>query len=135
MSFGWKESREENGKALSKHCVDSAQIGRFLQAKPRLPLAVAVGPLGKAEFPPHVIHFYCDTIQAYHLSVDYMAATDTPTLRPILTGSAAACGGSVFCWKEKTFNMCPPCSGNYNSGKMERAKSTYSFQENTWKPS
>ena len=128
MSFGWQEMRlnEKTAKYFSRHCADAAQIERFLEAKPRLPLgklkALAVGPLGKAEVPPHVIHFYCDTMQAYHLSVDYMAATGAPALRPILTGSSAACGGSVFCWREKTFNLCPACSGNFNAGKMERGE-------------
>ena len=126
LSFGWRDLGEKRGGFLAKHCVDADQIDRFLQVKPRLSLgeikALAVGPLGKAQMPPHVIHFYCDTMQAYQLSVDYMAATDTPVLRPILTGSSASCGGSVFCWQEKTFNLCPACSGNFNAGKMERGE-------------
>ena len=126
LSFGWRAMTEKRGNYLSQHCVDAAQIDRFLQVKPHFPVgelkALAVGPLGAAQDLPHVIHFYCDTIQASHLSVDYMAATDTPVLRPILTGTSAACGGSVFCWQEKTFNLCPGCSGNYNSGKMERGE-------------
>jgi uncharacterized protein (DUF169 family) len=126
ITFGWQEINEKSGSFLSKHCVDAAQVNRFLQVKPRLSLdelkAIVVAPLGKAQTDPHVVHFCCDSIQAYQLSVDYMAATDTSTLRPILTGSTAACGGSVFCWQEKTFNLCPPCSGNYNAGKMERGE-------------
>lgn len=127
ISFGWRDKDDEKHlKTLSRHCVDSAQTKRFMQVKPRLDAealkAVAVGPLGQAQVTPHVIHFYCDTMQAYHLSVDYMAATDTPALRPIMTGTSASCGGSVFCWQEKTFNLCPACSGNFNSGKMERGE-------------
>ena len=126
LSFGWQEAGEKHNKFLSRHCVDDAQIARSFQAKPRLPQgelrAVAAGPLGKAQVAPHVIHFYCDSLQAYHLSVDYMAATDVPAVRPLLTNSSAACGGSVFCWQERTFNICPPCSGNFNAGKMERGE-------------
>jgi uncharacterized protein (DUF169 family) len=61
-------------------------------------------------------------MQAHHLAVDYMAATDTPALRPLLTGTSASCGGSVFCLQEQTFNFSPGCSGNYNSGKLERSE-------------
>lgn len=127
VSFGWRDKNDERHiKTLSRHCVDNDQTRRFMRAKPHMEAdslkAVAVGPLGKATVRPDVVHFYCDTMQAYHLSVDYMAATDTPALRPIMTGAAASCGGSVFCWQEKTFNLCPACSGNFNSGKMERGE-------------
>ncbi len=126
LSFGWRDIDEKQIKSLTAYCTDPAQTERFLRAKPRLPLdelkAVAVGPLGGARVAPHVVHFYCDVIQAYQLSVDYMAATDTETLRPLLTGTSASCGGSVFCSQEKTFNMCPACSGNFNAGKAERGE-------------
>ena len=127
VSFGWRDKNDANhAKTLSRNCADMEQVAFFMQAKPCMDAdslkAVAVGPLGQAVVAPHVVHFYCDTMQAYHLSVDYMAATNTPALRPILTGSSAACGGSVFSWQEKSFNLCPACSGNFNSGKMERGE-------------
>lgn len=127
VSLGWRDKSDARHiKTLSRYCVDEDQVKRFMQAKPHMPegslKAVAVGPLGKAKVKPHVVHFYCDAMQAYHLSVDYMAATNTPALRPILTGAAAACGGAVFCWQEQTFNFCPACAGNFNSGKMERGE-------------
>ena len=97
-----------------------------MSTKPRLPLhsitGVAVGPLGAAQEQPDVVHFYCDNLQAYHLACDYMAATDTHPLRPNITMSSAACGGTVYCYNEQTFNMTPACSGAYNAGKTERGE-------------
>jgi uncharacterized protein (DUF169 family) len=127
VSFGWRDAHDPRHlKTLSGNCLDTPQIERFMRAKPRMETdslkAVAVGPLGRATAVPHVVHFYCDAMQAYHLSVDYMAATDTPALRPIMTGAAASCGGAVFSWQEDTFNLCPACSGNFNAGKMERGE-------------
>jgi uncharacterized protein (DUF169 family) len=86
--------------------------------------AVAAGPLGDAPAGrmPDVVHFYCDNMQAYHLAVDYAAATDTHPLRPMVCMSSSACGGSVFSYLERTFNFCPACSGSYNSGKTERGE-------------
>jgi uncharacterized protein (DUF169 family) len=66
-------------------------------------------------------------MQAYHLAVDYMAATDTHPLRPLVTMSSSACGGAVFCWQEKSFNFCPACSGSYNAGKTERGEGNVFF--------
>lgn len=126
VSFGWKDIDETEIKSQLKYCTDLAQAERFLRSKPRLPLdslkAVAVGPLGKTTLKPHVVHFYCDNMQSYHLAVDYMAATDTHPLRPTVMMSSSACGGNVFTWQEKTFNLCPACSGSYNSGKTERGE-------------
>ena len=126
VSFGWKDIDDKEIKTQSKYCVDLAQAERFLRSKPRLPLdsirAVAVGPLSGCVLPPHVIHFYCDNLQSYHLAVDYMAATDTHPLRPMVTMSSSACGGAVFCHLEQTFNLCPACSGSYNAGKTERGE-------------
>ena len=105
---------------------DEEQTKRFMSTKPRLPLhsiiGVAVGPLGAAQEQPDVVHFYCDNLQAYHLACDYMAATDTHPLRPNITMSSAACGGTVYCYNEQTFNMTPACSGAYNAGKTERGE-------------
>lgn len=126
VSFGWKAIDEKEIKSQLKYCVDLAQAERFLRSKPSMPpdslKAVAVGPLGKAVVKPHVVHFYCDNMQSYHLAIDYMAATDQHPLRPSLTMSSAACGGAVFSWQEKTFNLCPACSGSYNAGKTERGE-------------
>lgn len=126
VSFGWRDATDpKHTKTMTRQCVDDAQTERFMRAKPHMPegalKAVAVGPLGQAKVKPHVVQFCCDTMQAYHLYVDYMAATDTPVLRPLLAG-ASSCGGSVFCWREQTFNLCPGCGGNYSSGKMERGE-------------
>lgn len=126
VSFGWREIDDKEVKSQLKYCVDLEQAERFLRSKYSMPLnslkAIAVGPLGKAQVPPHVVHFYCDNMQAYHLAIDYMAATDTHPLRPMITMSSSACGGSVFSWQEKTFNTCPACSGSYNAGKTERGE-------------
>ncbi len=126
VSFGWREIDEKEVKTQLKYCRDLAQAERFLRSKPRLPLgfvkAVAVGPLGDAVMPPDVVHFYCDNLQSYHLAIDYMAATDTHPLRPMVTMSSSACGGTVFSYLEKTFNLCPSCSGSYNAGKTERGE-------------
>lgn len=126
VSFGWREIDDREIRSQIKYCVDLAQAERFLRSKPALPMgsirAIGVGPLGKAVLPPHVVHFYCDNMQSYHLAVDYMAGTDTHPLRPMVTMSSSACGGTVFSWLEKTFNLCPSCSGSYNSGKTERGE-------------
>jgi uncharacterized protein (DUF169 family) len=61
-------------------------------------------------------------MQAYHLAVDYMAATDTHPLRPSITMNSSACGGNVFSFLEQEFNMLPACSGSYNAGKTERGE-------------
>ncbi|MDR0815927.1 MAG: DUF169 domain-containing protein [Desulfovibrio sp.] len=126
VSFGWKDIDDREIKSQIKYCTDLDQAERFLRSKPRMPLdslkAVAVSPLGKAAAAPHVVHFYCDNLQSYHLAVDYMAATDTHPLRPQIAMSSSACGGSVFTSREKTFNCCPACSGSYNAGKTERGE-------------
>ena len=125
ITFGWQEIDAKEISSHLKYCDDAEQAERFLRAKPRLPeglKAVGVSPLGKAKMRPDVVHFYCDNIQSYHLSVDYMAATNTHPLRPMVCVSSAACGGAVFCWNEKTFNLCPACVGGYNSGKTERGE-------------
>ncbi len=127
VSFGWREIDENEVRTQSKYCVDADQARRFLASKPRMPLgslkAVAVGPLGKAIMAPSVVHFYCDSLQAYHLAVDYMAATDTHPLQPQIFMSSSACGGSVYTFQQTLFNYCPPCSGSYNAGKTERGES------------
>lgn len=126
VSFGWRDIDDNEVKSQLKYCTDMAQARRFMESKARMPLgslkAVAVGPLGAAVLPPSVVHFYCDSLQAYHLAVDYMAATDTHPLRPQIFMSSSACGGSVYTYQENMFNYCPPCSGSYNAGKTERSE-------------
>ncbi len=126
VSFGWKEIDDAEIKSHSKYCVDLEQAGRFVHSKPKLDMgfmkAIAVGPLGKAKTQPDLVHFYCDNMQSYHLAGDYASGNDEHPLRPAVTMNSSACGGSVFCYKENTFNMCPACSGSYNAGKTERGE-------------
>lgn len=126
ISFGWQEIDDKEISAHLKYCTSREQTERFLRSKPQLSpglvKAVAVGPLGQARRTPHVVHFYCDNMQSYHLGIDYMAALDAHPLHPQMNMSSAACGGSVSSWQEKNFNMCPACSGGYNAGKTERGE-------------
>ena len=106
ISFGLRLPDDDDVQNQLKYCRDEEQTKRFMSTKPRLPLhsitGVAVGPLGAAQEQPDVVHFYCDNLQAYHLACDYMAATDTHPLRPNITMSSAACGGTVYCYNEQT---------------------------------
>jgi len=83
---------------------------------------VIVAPLAEALDTPHVVHFYCDTMQAYHLSVDWMAATDVHPLRTSMTMNSAACGGNVRAYLDNAMNIFLACSGSYNAGKTERGE-------------
>ena len=127
IGFGWQKIDEQEIASHLKYCTDREQTIRFLESKPRLPansvLAVAVGPLGKAVLPPSVVHMYCDSMQAYNLACDYMAATNTHPLPTQLLMSSSACGGSIWSWQNTAFNFCTPCSGSYNAGKTERGES------------
>lgn len=125
--FGWKELDEGEIKGHAKYTRDLDQAERFVKSKAVMPaglLGIAVAPLAKADVfsGPDTVHFYCDNMQAYHLAVDYMAATDTHPLRPSITMNSSACGGNVWVYNEKQFNMCPACSGSYNAGKTERGE-------------
>ena len=71
---------------------------------------------------PDVVHFTCDSMQAYHLAADWMAFTGIHPLRPNITVNSAACGGNIFVHLNKTMNIFLPCSGNYNAGKMVRGE-------------
>ncbi len=126
IAFGWAEINEQEVRNHLKYCVDEAQTRRFLLSRPRLPMnslrALAVGPLSKAPAVPHVVHFYCDVIQAYHLAVDYMAALDVHPVRGQICMTSAACGGTVFAWRQQAFNYSTMCSGSYNAGKTERGE-------------
>lgn len=126
ISFGWHGVDEGEITSHLKYCANREQAERFVRAKPHLTpgelKAIAVGPLGQAARTPNVVHFYCDNLQAYHLAVDYMAALDVHPLRPLVSMTSSACGGAVFSWLEKNFNMCPSCAGAYNAGKAERGE-------------
>lgn len=125
--FGWKDLDDSEIASHAKYAKDLAQAERFVKSKPRLPqglLGVAVAPLGSIDglYEPDTVHFYCDNMQAYHLAVDYMAATDTHPLRPSITMNSSACGGNVGSFQRQEFNMLPACSGSYNAGKTERGE-------------
>ncbi len=124
--FGWKPLDDAEIRTQQRYTKDIEQAERFIKSKSRLPegqlRAFVVSPLSDSYFAPDVVHFYCDTMQAYHLTVDYMAALDVHPLRPALTVNASACGGCVFSYNEDTLNMVTPCSGSYNSGKTERGE-------------
>jgi uncharacterized protein (DUF169 family) len=125
--FGWKELDELEIKSHARYTRNIDQSERFIRSKPRLPeglLGVAVAPLAKAGFfgGPDTVHFYCDPMQAYHLAVDYMAATDTHPLHTTITVSSSACSGNAWTYQTGNFNMLPACSGSYSAGKTERGE-------------
>ena len=126
VSFGWREIDDNEIRSQCKYTRDREQAERFLRSKPRMAqgevLAVGVGPLGQTPFEPDVVHLYCDSIQAYHLALDYMAVSDTHPLETQLMMSSAACGGSVWSYQQQKFNFSTPCSGSYNAGKTERGE-------------
>lgn len=125
-SFGWSKIEEEELDFFTQKygCREFAK--KLLLSKPRMPRntlkGLAVGPLGKAILPPDVVHFYCDNVQSHYLAVDYMIATKTHPLRPMVCENGSACGGAVFCFQEQTFNVTPSCPGSYSSGKTERGE-------------
>lgn len=126
-SFGWKDIDDGEIKGHAKYCRDLEQAERFVRSKARLPeglIGIAVAPLGAVDglYEPDTVHFYCDNMQAYHLAVDYMAATDTHPLHPTITMNSSACGGNVRTYIAQEFNMLPACSGSYNAGKTERGE-------------
>lgn len=126
-SFGWKGMDDSEIKSHAKYTRNPQQAERFIKSKSRLPeglIGIAVAPLASAEVfgGPDTVHFYCDNMQAYHLAVDYMAATDTHPLHPNITINSSACGGNVWTYTTQKFNLLPACSGGYNSGKTERGE-------------
>ncbi len=126
ISFGWAGIDEDDIEAVAQEYASREVAELLVGSKPCLPLdslrGIAVGPLGNAVMDPHVIHFYCDNFQSHRLAVEYMAATKTHPLRPMICESSSACGGGVFCWREQSFNVTPSCTGSYNSGKTERGE-------------
>jgi len=123
--FGWKEIDAAEIKSHLKYVRDESQAQAAVAAKPRLRqglIGVAVAPLGEAKFIADTIHFYCDNMQAYHLAVDWMAATGIYPMRSNITVNSSTCGGNVYVYNEKLANMLPACSGSYNAGKTERGE-------------
>ncbi len=130
--FGWKELDDGEIKSHLKYVKDKAQAKKAVEAKPRLKpglMGVAVAPLGDARFTADTIHFYCDTMQAYHLAVDWMAATDIIPMRSNITVNSSACCGNVYAYNEQMANMLPACSGSYNAGKTERGEINFILPE------
>ena len=124
-SFGWKEVDGKEIESHLKYVKDKAQAKKAVAAKPRLKaglIGVAVAPLGDAKFVTDTVHFYCDNMQAYHLAVDWMSATDIYPMRSNITINSSACAGNVYVYNEKLANMLPACSGSYNAGKTERGE-------------
>jgi len=124
-SFGWKEVDDKEIKSHLKYVKDEAQAKRAVDVKPRLKaglIGVAVAPLGEAKFVADTVHFYCDNMQAYHLAVDWMSATDIYPMRSNITINSSACAGNVYVFNEKLANMLPACAGSYNAGKTERGE-------------
>lgn len=127
-SFGWKDIDDKEIKSHLKYVKDEAQAERFVRSKPRLKpglIGVVVAPLGDIKFTPDTVHFYCDNMQAYHLAVDWMAATDNHPMRPNITMNSSACAGNVYVYNEKLANTLPACSGSYNAGKTERGETNF----------
>jgi len=124
--FGWKGLDEAEIKSHMKYVRDMEQAEEFVRSKPRLPegklLAVVVSPLADAFAEPHVVHFYCDNMQAYHLAVDWMSAMNIHPLKASMTMNSAACGGNVQAYNSKSMNVFMACSGSYNAGKTERGE-------------
>jgi uncharacterized protein (DUF169 family) len=124
--LGWRPYSEAEIRSHMKYAKDEAQAERFLKTKPRFEegtlKAVVVSPLADAYFDPDTVHFYCDNMQAYHLAVDYMAATDTHPLTTNVMMNSSACAGNVYSFRHKKANFLPACSGAYNAGKTERGE-------------
>lgn len=68
---------------------------------------------------PDVVFFMATPFQAYHLLNEYMAATGKSHLMFKATANSAVCGGSVYCFQNKTANMMTMCAGSKTSGKTE----------------
>ncbi len=109
--LGWRPFSETEVRSHLKYVRDEAQAERFLKTKPRLEegelKAVIVAPLGSAYFDPDTVHFYCDNMQAYHLSVDYISATDTHPLTTNVMMNSSACAGNVYSFLNKKANFYP----------------------------
>lgn len=138
-NFGWKEFDEAEVKSHAKYTRDLDQAARFVKSKICLPkglLGIVVAPLGDIDglFEPDTVHFYCDNMQAYHLAIDWMAATDITPMRSNITINSSACAGNVYAYNEQLANMLPACSGSYNAGKTERGEINFILPEKDLRP-
>ena len=123
--FGWKDLDESEVKSHLKYCADADHARQVLEAKPRVKpdlLAIAVSPLAAASVQPDVVHFVCDTMQAYHIIGDWMASQRIDNFHPSMSVNSAVCSGNVFTLNNKQANLYLACSGSYNSGKTERGE-------------
>lgn len=136
-SFGVHTIQEKDVLANQKFCKDEEQTRAFLASKPRLEkelLAVGMSPLGMCDEVPDVVHFCCNTMQAHHLVVDWMAVSNVHPLRPALCMNSAMCGGIVFSYNSGQANLTLTCGGSYNSGKMERGEVNVMLPGNYMQP-
>jgi uncharacterized protein (DUF169 family) len=123
--FGWKGLDEGEIKSHLKYCADADHARKVLEAKPQVTrplLAIAVSPLAAASTQPDVVHFICDTMQAYHIIGDWMASQRIDNFHPSMSVNSAVCSGNVFTMNSKQANLFLACSGSYNSGKTERGE-------------
>lgn len=123
--FGWKELDDGEVKSHLKYCADADHARKVLEAKPHVDrplLAIAVSPLAAASTKPDVVHFICDTMQAYHIIGDWMASQRIDNFHPSMSVNSAVCSGNVFTLNSKQANLYLACSGSYNSGKTERGE-------------
>ena len=126
-SFGWKALDNRDLQSSLKYCIDEQQTKRFIQDKPHFEFgvlkAIGIQPLSSCANIPHVVHMLCDSLQGYHLAIDFMAVTNIHPLTTQILMSSSSCGGGVYCYQSSLYNYTTPCSGSYNSGKMERSES------------
>lgn len=108
--FGWKDIDDKEIKSHLKYVTGRSWAERAILSKPRLIqglIGIAVAPLGDAKFVANTIHFYCDNMQAYHLAVDWMAATGVHPMQSNITINSSACGGNVYVHNTNLANMLP----------------------------
>ncbi|WP_027192261.1 DUF169 domain-containing protein [Fundidesulfovibrio putealis] len=124
--FGWKGCDEGELKSHAKYASGALTLEAIVKGKATLQgkglMAVGLEPLGASDRMPDVVHFTCDTMQAYHLATDWMATQGRPVLESAITVNSAACGGNVRVFETTKANVYLACSGNYNAGKMERGE-------------
>lgn len=97
--FAWKERDDSEFKSPLKYVQGLEQAQRFAAAKPRLQpglIGIAVAPLAEAKFTADTVHYYGDTMLAYHLAVDRMAATDIVLPAPEGTTQARPSGAKLI---------------------------------------
>jgi uncharacterized protein (DUF169 family) len=124
--FGWKGFDDAELKTHAKYASDALPARAIVESKPHLQgrglLAVGVAPLALCARTPDVVHFSCDTMQAYHLIADWMATRGVHPFTANITANSAACGGNVHSFNTDQANLFLACSGSYNSGKTERGE-------------